>query len=71
MTKAELHRLKWLKVRNEVASVFLQSGYPVSLTGWRKEWKTEIEDLENKLAQTGQYMKSSIDNYRVVKIPDR
>lgn len=69
MTKTEMHRLKWLKVRNEVAAVFLQSGLPASLTGWLPEWKSEILDLEAKLAETGRYMKGSIDNYRVVRIP--
>lgn len=69
MTKTELHRLKWLKVRNEVASVFIQSGLPASLTGWLPEWKYEILDLEAKLAESGRFMKSSMDNYKIVRIP--
>lgn len=70
MTKTELHRLKWLKVRQEVALVYLQSGLPTSLTGWLPEWKKEILDLEDKLSESGRYMKGCVDDYRIVRIPN-
>lgn len=62
-------RLRELRIRREIATVYIQSGFPSSLAGWKAEWKDEILELEQMLWESGRYMKSAVDNYKVVRIP--